>query len=159
MWSYAQSAQRTQEEEVRVQEQPSAPAPAAPMLQQAASPSPAVTFHNGELSIVAHNATLREILQMVGSQTGAIIEIPPGADERVAVQLGPGPARQVLASLLAGSDFNFIVLGSEKDPQVVAKVVLSPKVGPTGIEESSQILGQVAPNGLGAAVVRRRPGA
>jgi len=44
-------------------------------------------------------------------QTGAEIEIP-SATERVVTHLGPGPARDVMADLLNGSRFNYVLLGS-----------------------------------------------
>jgi hypothetical protein len=156
VWSYAQSVSRPQEQVARLksEEQPTAPAPPAPTLQQMPSRPPTVTYHNGQLSIVAHNATLREILEMVRSQTGATIDIPPGANERVVVRLGPGPAPQVLAALLTGSDFNFVVLSSDRDSQAVAVVVLSPKTGTAAGEAGSP----ATPNGISSAVVRRRPG-
>jgi hypothetical protein len=162
--SYAQPGQQPQELEVSQQpeKQPTAPAPPASTREPLPSRRPTVTFHNGELSIIAENATLRDILEMVRSQTGATIDIPPGANELVFVRLGPGPVHQVLVSLLAGSDFNFIMLNSDRDPNELAKVVLSPKdpkASTTGEQESSQNAGQSAPTGIGSLVVRRRPGA
>lgn len=103
-------------------------------LEHAPAQLPTVTFRNGELTIVAYNSTLRDILEMVRTQTGAAIEIPPEATERVFVSLGPGPTRHVLDLLLAGSSFNYVLLGSAADPQALTKVVLSPK--PSGNADS-----------------------
>src|ERR1700758_5359042 len=85
VWSYAQSAQRSQDEQASPQseERPPAPAPSAPTLEHMPAHLPTVTFRNGELTIVAYNATLRDILEMVRTQTGATIDIPPDANERV----------------------------------------------------------------------------
>jgi hypothetical protein len=161
VWSYAQPVQRPPEQKASPQSDGHSTAATPPALALEHMPShlPTVTFHNGELSIVAYNSTLRDILEMVRSQTGATIDIPPDANERVVVQLGPGPARQVLASLLAGSDFNFVVLNSDTDPLALTKVVLSPKAGTAAGQESSKNAALATPNGIGSSVVRRRPGA
>ena len=157
VWSYAQSAQRVQKPEVPPQseEQPTAPAP-PPTLEHMPSRLPTVTFHNGELSIVAYNSTLRDILEAVSSQTGAAIDIPSDATERVIVRLGPGPARGVLDSLLAGSHFNFILLGSAADPEALTKVVLSPKSGTAAEKGSVQQPGQVLPNRIESRIARQQ---
>jgi hypothetical protein len=167
-WSYAQPEPRPPAPEAIPRypggipeyiQQPQASAPSTPMLEQPPSQLPEVTFHNGELSIIAYNSTLRDILEMVRRQTGATIDIPPTANERVFVRLGPGPASQVLASLLAGSAFNFIVLNAESDPKTLTKVVLSPKDSTAEEQANSQNAFSAAPNGIGSLVVRRRPGA
>ncbi|MBV9075756.1 MAG: hypothetical protein JOZ10_19195 [Acidobacteria bacterium] len=91
------------------------------------SQPPTVTFQNGELTIVAFNSTLHDVLESVRLKTGAIMDIPPEATERVFVSLGPGPTRRVLDTLLAGSSFNYILMGSENDPQTLSRVMLSVK--------------------------------
>ena len=87
-----------------------------------------VTFHDGLLAIKANKATLSEVLFAVQQQTGAIVASAPGADqERVVVDLGPAPAPEVLAQLLHGSRFNFLILSSENDPRQLDRVILSPR--------------------------------
>jgi len=90
---------------------------------------PTVNYQNGQLSIVAPNSTLSDILQAVKSKTGASIDIPPGANERVVSRFGPGPARDVLAALLNGSHFNYVMIGSDANPTSVAQVILTPRTG------------------------------
>jgi hypothetical protein len=90
---------------------------------------PQVTFQNGQLAIVAHNSTLGDILRAVHAQTGANVDVPANATERVVSQLGPGPAREVLASLLNGSHFNYLMLGSAANPDSLERVILTPKAG------------------------------
>jgi hypothetical protein len=108
-----------------------AQAAAAPpaTLEQSATVPARVTFQNGQLSIVARNSTLGDILKQVQKLTGAEIEQPGNASERVVGSFGPGPARDVLSDLLYGSHYNYVVLGSETDPQAVAKIMLFPKTG------------------------------
>lgn len=104
--------------------------------EQMPSNPPLVTYVNGKLSIVAKNSTLSDILRMVGEKTGALIDVPAGAEERVVSQLGPGPAREVMASLLNGSHFNYVMIGNETDASSVAHVILTAKTdsktGPAG---------------------------
>ncbi len=91
---------------------------------------PKVTYEKGLLTIFAENATLGEILKQVRKLTKATIDLPPnGAQERVVTAIGPGAPRDVLAALLNGSQFNYVILGSTADPTIVASVVLTPKPG------------------------------
>jgi hypothetical protein len=91
-------------------------------------PKPAllVSFQGGLLSINSNKANLSEVLYAVHEQTGAEIAIPAGAEqEQVVVELGPAPAPEVLAHLLNGSKFNFLILSSATDPHALDRVILS----------------------------------
>jgi hypothetical protein len=97
------------------------PAPEAP-----AKPALEVSFQGGLLSISANKANLSEVLFAVHQRTGAEIAIPAGAEQEiVAADFGPAPAPEVLAHLLNGSKFNFLILSSSTDPGVLDKVILS----------------------------------
>ncbi len=111
----------------KVAPDPPAPAPAPPQtLEQSPPTSPQVTYNNGQLTIIARNATLSQVLRSVQSQTGASIEMPSGAsNERVVGQLGPGQPRDVLNALLNGTKFNYIILGVNGNPGGVQKVILT----------------------------------
>lgn len=85
--------------------------------------APHVTFENGQLTIVAPNSTLGDVLRAVRKQTGAEIDVPD-ARERVAATIGPGPAQEVMAQLLNGSRFNYVLLGSPQDPKSLTRIVL-----------------------------------
>ena len=106
---------------------PTGPVQQMPLDTIAAVP-PQVSFQNNELTIVAPNSTLADILRAVRKQTGAEIEVP-SAPERVVTHLGPGPARDVLSDLLNGSRFNYVMLGSPGNDAVLTRVVLVPKAG------------------------------
>jgi hypothetical protein len=94
----------------------SAPPPKPPME---------VTFQNGLLRIHTERATLAQVLFEVQRQTGAEIAIPAGAEsEEIAVELGPAPAREVLAALLNGSRYNFIFVGNTRGRNL-QKAILS----------------------------------
>jgi hypothetical protein len=110
---------------------PSGPRGPVPQIPLDAMPAvaPQVSYQDGLLTIVAPNSTLSEILKGVRKHTAAEIEIPT-ANERVATRLGPGPAREVMAELLNGSRFNYILLGSPTDANQLVRVVLVAKTGP-----------------------------
>lgn len=90
-------------------------APAAAFVPpQPAKPALNVTYENGMLRIRAERATLSQVLYEVHVHTQAEIPIPAGAEqEEVIADLGPAPARDVLAALLNGSSYNFIFVGNE----------------------------------------------
>jgi hypothetical protein len=116
---------------------PQQPAPQQPVLpprpEQMAPVAPQVTYQNGQLSILAQNSTLSSILSAVKAHTGAQVEMPPDtASDRVATQLGPGNPRDVLASLLAGSRFDYIFIGSPTDPDSLAQVIITQHAGAGG---------------------------
>ena len=92
--------------------------------------APQVTYESGLLTIVAPNSTLGDILRGVRKHTSAEIDIPATANERVVTRLGPGPARDVMAELLNGSRFNYILLGSPQDASALVRVVLVAKSVP-----------------------------
>ena len=122
------------------QEQP-APAPPPvppppPTLEQMPALPPKVRFSNGLLTIVAENSTLADIMRAVRAQTGAVVEIPANATERVVTHLGPGPPRDVLVSLLHGSHFNYVMLGSPTRPGMLDRIILTSKAG-VGSDASS----------------------
>jgi hypothetical protein len=91
--------------------------------------APQVTFQNGKLTIIARNSTLGDILRAVHTKTGANVELSGSATERVVGMFGPGPSRDVVASLLNGSHFNYVMLGSEANPDQLQHLILTPKGG------------------------------
>jgi hypothetical protein len=108
---------------------PTGPVPQIPLDSIAPVP-PQVSYQNGQLTIVAPNSTLSDILRAVRKQTGADIDIPTASD-RVVTHLGPGPAQEVMAELLNGSRFNYVLLGSPEKAGVLTRVVLVAKTGGT----------------------------
>lgn len=119
---------------------PSGPTgPVQPMpLDAIASMPPQVTYENNQLTIVASNSTLADVLRAVRKTTGAEIDVP-AAPERVVTHLGPGPARDVLADLLNGSRFNYVLLGAAGNDTALTRVVLVAKT------EGATAPGQPAP--------------
>ncbi len=93
-----------------------------------AKPSLDVSFHDGLLSIRAYKASLSEVLFAVHQRTGAEVAISAGAEqEQVVADIGPAPAPEVLARLLNGSRFNFLILSAANDPRMLDRVILTPR--------------------------------
>ena len=96
-------------------------------LEQEPSAAPQVVYQAQQLTIVARNSTLGDVLRAVRLQTGAIVDVSGNAGERVVGQFGPGPARDVMAALLNGSHYNYVLLGSVQNPNILEHVILSPR--------------------------------
>ena len=95
-------------------------------MEGAAKPPLQVTYQNGMLAISANKATLSEVLYAVQQRTGADISIAAGAEqERVVAEIEPAPAPEVLARLLNGSKFNYLILSAADDPNKLDRVILS----------------------------------
>jgi hypothetical protein len=122
---------------------PQGPVPQVP-LDSIPAVAPQVIYESGQLTILAPNSTLADILRAVRKQTAAEIEIPANANERVVTSLGPGPAREVVAELLNGSRFNYVLLGSPTDASRLTRVVLVAKSGPDVVPAPGQTPDQPA---------------
>lgn len=88
-----------------------------------------VSYAGGQLTIDAVDSTLGAILTKVAALVGAKFQVPTGANSEHlnVVKLGPGPARQVLASLLYGSNFDYFILASDTDPNGIQNLLLTPR--------------------------------
>jgi hypothetical protein len=128
------------------------PLPSGPLSQLPMDQIPAtkavVSYEGGLLTISAQNSTLGEILRDVRKLTGASIEIPQGSavTERVVAHLGPGAPRDVMAVLLNGSSFDYVMLGSNSDPAAISSVVLLTK--PSAADNQTAANGQGNPAGM-----------
>src|SRR5215469_4564388 len=102
-----------------------APPPAPPPTpEQGPSLPPEVSYAGGQLTIVARNSTMGDVLNAVRQKTGAAVEMPAVSSERVVGRFGPGAPRDVMAQLLNGSHYDYVLLGSPADPGALRKVVL-----------------------------------
>jgi hypothetical protein len=130
--------------------------PGAERVQVEPAPQPlTVTYHDGLLSIKADKATLSEVLSAVQQRTGAEVSVAPGAEqEKVVVDIGPAPAPEVLAQLLHGSNFNFLILSDDRNPKILDRVILTPRS-----EGASLPLAQVqnTPNDAGDDAANPQP--
>jgi hypothetical protein len=122
------TASVTTAEQAMPESNPSRPE-AVPLTPEKMPPNkPSVIYQGGLLKIDAFNSTLADILSMIAALTGVEIDVPAGAKrERVVAQLGPGPAREILASLLGDSSFDYVISAQSNDPQAIGSVVLMPR--------------------------------
>jgi hypothetical protein len=89
-------------------------------------PALSVTYKDGQLRIDAENETLADVLRMIAKKIGAAIDVPPGTGvERIVEHSGPAPTADLLAELLNGSPFNFIIVSSPQNPSEVQRILLS----------------------------------
>jgi hypothetical protein len=92
------------------------------------------------------NTTLSEVLSKVAALTGVTIDLPPGVgvEKMQIVELGPGPARQILSSLLSESNFDYLIQSTDNDPEKIQSVLLMPRGkkdnSPGGIEAAGRPL-------------------
>jgi len=99
------------------------PPPATPS--EGPPKAPKVTCAGDQLTISANNSTLGSVLAAVHACIGVQIDIPEGAGTgRTFEELGPGPERQVLETLLSGTDFDYVIGASDSDPGKVETVLL-----------------------------------
>ena len=102
------------------------PPPAYPVHDPAVPPE--VSYVNGQLLIDARNSTLSDVLKAVEKDTGATFDISSGdTSERVVGRIGPGTPRDVMAELLNGSHFNYVMLSPIGNPSALSKVLLTPR--------------------------------
>jgi hypothetical protein len=123
----AQQARHRKAKPAPVKETPPPPPTPIPQMtpEQLPAQPPQVSYRNGQLNVVSQNATLGDVLNAIRQQTGAQIDpVPGGSGERVALRLS-GTPREVISSLLDGSRFGYIIVGSPGDPGGVQKVMLT----------------------------------
>jgi hypothetical protein len=124
---------------------PAPPLPERRVPEQMPPGVPQVSWDGNELTITADNSTLADILVAIRTRTGADIDVPPNASrERIAARLGPGPAREVIATLLSWTDFDYIIQASDSDPAGIHSVLLTPR------SKSDTAVASAAMNGPGA---------
>jgi len=94
---------------------PASQLPATPATSLSATPAQQtpkraiVTYNHGQISVIADNASLNQILLDIAQQTGMKIT-GAGADERVYGSYGPAAPAKVLALLLDGIGSNILLV-------------------------------------------------
>lgn len=141
--------------------EPAAPAPPpAPVVlppEQTPAHAPVIAWDGQLLTVDAENSSLSDVLLGIRSRTSASIEMPASTSrERIAVHLGPAPIRDVLSSLLYGTNFNYVIQSAEDDDGAVGKVILTSRDG----DQSGDTAGNdtVAVDGRTNPKVRLMPG-
>src|ERR1700688_4308281 len=110
--------------------QEATPPPPSPPLTPGQMPPkvPQVLWDGKQLTINSKNSTLGDILAAIRRLTGADLEIPAkGSSERIAARLGPGPAREIISTLLSWTDFDYVIHASDTDAAGIRSVLLTPR--------------------------------
>ena len=82
---------------------------------------------------------MSDVLNAVKQKTGAAVDMPAVTSERVVGQFGPGAPRDVMAQLLNGSHYDYVLLGSPSDPGALNKIVLTARAsGPEPAPSANQ---------------------
>jgi len=96
------------------------------------SKPPQITYdEDGQLTIIAENSRLSEVMLALHAAMGADIDLPPSvARQRIWVRLGPGPARKVLRELLDNTELDYVIQASDNDPEGIRSVLLTLRTKP-----------------------------
>ena len=96
-----------------------------------------ISYSQSQLTIDVANVTLAELLLRISAVTSVKIDTPVEANSvrLPVVKRGPGPARDVIASLLREMHFNYIVQASETDPLTIQSILIVP----ADIRENSEL--------------------
>ena len=87
---------------------------------------PIAQLTDGKLTIRANGQDFASVLESVRSVTGVTIDMPSAIDsEPVFLSMGPTSIADALVALMDGSDYNYIIVGSEKDPRLVKRLILT----------------------------------
>ena len=90
---------------------------------------PKVTCTGGQLTIVADNSTMASVFAAIHGCIGATIDLPSGSSStRMFADIGPGPANQVLQSLLSSTDLDYVIQLSSSDSNKIQAVFLTARV-------------------------------
>lgn len=94
--------------------------------EQTLTQPPEVSWDGKQLTIDTENSTLTDVLLAVRAKTGASVEIPPSAaNEKVALHIGPAPVREVISTLLYGTNFDYVVQAADDDPDGLRSVIVT----------------------------------
>lgn len=114
-------------------DQTAPPPPAiSPMAAAQSTPTPsvvpqAVAVVTGQgLTIRANGQEFASVLDAIRTVTGITVDMPAqNSGEPVFMTLGPVSTKDALVALLEGTRYNYVIVGSDRDPRVVTRVILS----------------------------------
>jgi len=106
---------------------------------QSAATPPIAKLTDGKLTIRANGQAFDSVLESVRAAGGFAVEMPAGGDsEPVFLNVGPAPVTDALVDLMAGSKYNYIIVGSERDPRLVKRLILSEQTSPPSTAAPTQ---------------------
>lgn len=85
-----------------------------------------LSLRNGQLKVAANNSELTQILRDLAYLSGMTINGLHNGP-RVFGTYGPGNSREILANLLVGSGYNFIMVGAGTDGVTPRELFLTPR--------------------------------
>ena len=89
-------------------------------------PAPIAELKDGALFIQANGQDFVTVIEAIRSATGMAVEMPAESQpEPVFLKMGPTSTRDALVALIGGSKYNYIIVGSERDPELVKRLILS----------------------------------
>ena len=113
--------------------------------------APTVSCQGNQLTIHAENSSLRGILAAVHNCIGVEIDLPEAfPDSRAYLQLGPGPAREILDALLSSTDLNYVIQSSNAAPSKIQTVVLMAR-----LQDPKEVREATPPAGFAITPARR----
>ncbi len=92
--------------------------------------TPRVTYSSGVLTLDSENTTLTEALSVIRDKTSLQIESLPQSSERFSAHYS-GTPREVIAHLLEGSEFGYVLVAFPDDPAKLDKLILTRLAPPT----------------------------
>jgi len=99
---------------------------ATPEPAQPAAAPPIAKLTDGKLTIRANGQDFASVLESVRSAAGLTVDMPSTVDsEPVFLNMGPVSVTDALVALMDGSSYNYIIVGSERDPRVVKRLILT----------------------------------
>jgi len=103
--------------------------------------APIAQLTNGKLIIRANGQDFAAVLESIRSVSGFTVEMPPGGEsEPVFLNMGPASVTDALVALIEGTNYNYFIVGSAKDPLTVKRLILTERTtqGPATLVASSQ---------------------
>ena len=114
------------------------------MQQQMPGP-PNISFTDGQLTVTANNSTVQDVINGIHSATGTKFVVQGGpTQERLFGRFGPGSVSLVLAQILKGSNFGYILISDPEKPALVQTAMLMPAAAASA---PAQQVVQQNPNG------------
>ena len=97
-------------------------------LFKSAAKSLQISYKDGQLSIIAEDCPLSDIMKALRTALKMDVDLPAGGtQQRVWVHLGPGPARRVLRDLLDSTEFNYVIQAAEDTDDGIRSILLTPR--------------------------------
>ena len=93
--------------------------------EQLPAQAPQVNYQDGKLTVDSENSTMKDILAAIRKQAGMQMDLPStmGTD-RVAAHLSGSP-QDVISSLLDGTAWDYIIVGSPTEPDRIQQLIVT----------------------------------